>query len=166
MALNNESNTTVSCQKPGNINTSNSLLNTFLFLQVTPHLPALFYQWNNGMDHTKLKTNIIEFFKSVHCRVRLKPDGTWWRTGGEMKGKMANGVGSQYSHTASERGVSTITNAGEHNLAASSRLNWRPRRCKWTSPFRRKMKSGFCECTITFQTHSTKNWVLHNIRTT
>jgi len=40
-----------------------------------------------------------------------------------MKGKMANGVGSQYSHTASERGVSTITNAGEHNLAASSRLN-------------------------------------------
>jgi len=31
------------------------------------------------------------------CRVRLKPDGTWWRTRGEVKGKLANGVGSQYS---------------------------------------------------------------------
>jgi len=30
------------------------------------------------------------------CRVRLKPDGTRWRTGGEVKGKLANGVGSQY----------------------------------------------------------------------
>ena len=39
--------------------------------------------------------------------------------------------------------------------AASSRLNWRPRRFKWTRPFRRKTKSGFCACAITFQTHST-----------
>jgi hypothetical protein len=30
-------------------------------------------------------------------RVQLKPDGTRWRTGGEVKGKLANGVGSQYS---------------------------------------------------------------------
>ena len=37
--------------------------------------------------------------------------------------------------------------------AASSRLNWRPRRFKWTRPFRRKTKSGFCVCAITFQTH-------------
>ena len=29
-------------------------------------------------------------------RVQLKCDGTRWRTGGEWKGKMANGVGSQY----------------------------------------------------------------------
>jgi len=33
----------------------------------------------------------------VGCRVQLKCDGTWWHTGGEVKGKMANGVGSQYS---------------------------------------------------------------------
>jgi len=26
--------------------------------------------------------------------VRLTPDGTRWRTGGEVKGKLANGVGS------------------------------------------------------------------------
>ena len=35
--------------------------------------------------------------------------------------------------------------------ADSSRLNWRPRRFKWTRPFRRKTKSGFCACAITFQ---------------
>jgi len=54
--------------------------------------------------------------------VRLKPDGTR-RTGGEMKGKLANGVGSQYSHTTSERGVSRITTPDAHTSAASSRLN-------------------------------------------
>jgi hypothetical protein len=33
----------------------------------------------------------------VFCiRVQLKRDGTQWRTGGEVKGKVANGVGSQY----------------------------------------------------------------------
>ena len=30
-----------------------------------------------------------------------------------------------------------------------------PRRFKWTRPFRRETKSGFCECVITFQTQST-----------
>jgi len=29
-------------------------------------------------------------------RVQLKPDGTRCRTGGEVKGKLPNGVGSQY----------------------------------------------------------------------
>jgi hypothetical protein len=29
-------------------------------------------------------------------RVHLKRDGTRWRTGGEVKGKLANEVGSQY----------------------------------------------------------------------
>ena len=40
---------------------------------------------------------------------------------------------------------------------ANSRLNWRPCRFKWTRPFRRKTKSGFCACTITFQTQSTSH---------
>ena len=47
-------------------------------------------------------------------------------------------------HTTSEHGVSSITTADAHTSAASSRLNWRLRRCKWTHPFRRKTKSGFC----------------------
>ena len=58
-------------------------------------------------------------------------------------------------HTTLERGVSSITDADAHTSAASSRLNWRPRLFKWTPPFRRKTKSGFCSCAITFQTHYT-----------
>jgi len=56
-------------------------------------------------------------------RLQLKYDGTRWRTGGEVKGKLANGVGSQYLHTTSEHGVSSITAADAHTSAASSRLN-------------------------------------------
>ena len=58
-------------------------------------------------------------------------------------------------HTTSELGVSNITTADVHTSAASSRLNWRPRRFKWTRPFRLKTKSGFCACAIAFQTQST-----------
>ena len=58
-------------------------------------------------------------------------------------------------HTTSEHGVSSITTADPHTSAASSRLNWRPRRFKWTRLFRRKRKPGFCACAITFQTQST-----------
>jgi hypothetical protein len=84
------------------------------------------------------------------CRVQLKCDGTQWRMGGEVKGKLANGMGGQYSHTTSEHGVSSISTADAHTSAASSRLNWCPRRFKGTRPFRRKTKSGFCMCAITF----------------
>jgi len=58
-------------------------------------------------------------------------------------------------HTTSEHGVSSITTADAHTSAASSRLNWRPRRFEQTRPFRRKTKCGFCACVITFQTQST-----------
>jgi len=54
-------------------------------------------------------------------------------------------------HTTSEHGVSNMTTADAHTSAASSRLNWRPRRFKWTRPFRRKTRFGFCACAITFQ---------------
>ena len=57
-------------------------------------------------------------------------------------------------HSTSEHGVSSITTADAHTSAVSSRLNWRTRRFKWTRPFRRKTKSGFCACAITFQTQS------------
>jgi hypothetical protein len=57
-------------------------------------------------------------------------------------------------HTTSDHGISSITTAEAHTSAASSRLNWRPCRFKWTRPFRRKTKSGFCACAITFQTQS------------
>jgi len=41
-----------------------------------------------------------------------------------------------------------------------------PRRFKWTRPFRRKTKSGFCTCAITFQTlytYSTKTGMVERI---
>jgi len=69
--------------------------------------------------------------------------------GGEVKGKMANGVS-----TTSELGVSSITTAAAHTSAASSGLNWRLCRFKWTHPLPRKTKSGFFACAITFQTQS------------
>ena len=72
-----------------------------------------------------------------------------------MKGKLANGMGSQYCHAISERGVCSITQADAHTSAASSRLNLRPHRFKWTRPFRGKTKSGFCACAITFRTSYT-----------
>ena len=95
----------------------------------------------------------IDFWVSSvrSCRARSEPGGTRWRTGGEVKGKLSNGVGSQYSHATSERGLSSITQADAHTSAASSRLNWRPHRFKWTSLFRGKTKSGFCACAITFR---------------
>ena len=57
-------------------------------------------------------------------------------------------------HTTLEHGVSSIITSDAHTSAASSRPNWRPRRFKWTRPFRRT-KSGFCTCAITFQLAST-----------
>ena len=56
-------------------------------------------------------------------------------------------------HTTSEHGVSSITTADAHTSAASSRLN-DALRFKWTRPFRRRTKSHFCACAITFQRQS------------
>jgi len=65
-------------------------------------------------------------------------------------------------NTTSENGVSSITTADAHTSAASSRLNWRPCRFKWTHPFRRKTKSGFFVCVITFQTqYNVIIWILN-----
>jgi hypothetical protein len=75
--------------------------------------------------------------------------------GGPREGKWRGNWRMQWVastlHTNSEHGVSSITTADAHTSAASSRLNWRPRQFKWTRPFRRKTKSGFCVCAITFQ---------------
>jgi len=104
-----------------------------------------------------LETSVYSHATNSHnqSRVELKCDCTRWRTEGEVKGKKANGVGSQYAHTTWEHGVSRITTADAHTSPASSRLNWRPRRFKWTGPFRRKTKTGFCACAITLKRQST-----------
>ena len=89
------------------------------------------------------------------CRARSEPGSKRWRMGGEVKGKLANGVGSQYSHATSESGISSITKADVYTSAASSRLKWRPHRFEWTRPFRGKTKSGFCAFAIRFRTSYT-----------
>ena len=54
-------------------------------------------------------------------------DGTRWRTGGgKWRGNCRMQWVASTLHTTSEHGVSSITTADAHNLAASSRLNWRP----------------------------------------
>jgi len=55
-------------------------------------------------------------------RAETECDGTRKRTGGEVKGKKANGGGSQQSCTIGH-GLSSITTADAHTSAASSRLN-------------------------------------------
>jgi len=73
---------------------------------------------------------------------------------------MMHGRGSEVEcvartlHTTSELDLSSITTADAHTSAVSSRLDLRPCRFKWTRPFRRKTKSGFCACAITYQTQS------------
>jgi hypothetical protein len=82
------------------------------------------------------------------------------RVGGEWRGNWRKEWIASTLHTTSEHGVSSITTADAHTPAASSRLNWRPRRFKWAHPFCRKTKSGFCACAITFQLASTTSLVL------
>ena len=83
----------------------------------------------------------------------------WWHTVTHGRGKWRGNWRMEWVastlHTTSEHGVSSITTADAHTSAASSRMNWRPCRLKWTRPFRRKTKSGFCACAIAFQTQST-----------
>ena len=85
-------------------------------------------------------------------KVQLKCDGT---REGKWRGNWRMEWVASILHTTTELGISSITTADEHTLAASSRLNWRPHPFKWTRPFRSKTKCGFCACAITFQTQST-----------
>ena len=82
----------------------------------------------------------------------VKCDGTRWRTG---RGTSRMEWVASTLHTTLEHGVSSTTTTDPHTSAASIRLKWRPRRFKWTRPFRRKTKSGFCACGITFLMQST-----------
>ena len=51
-----------------------------------------------------------------------------------------------------------------HSKKAHTRLNWHPRRYKWTRPFRWKTESGFCACAVTFRFHSTCSAYSHSFR--
>ena len=61
----------------------------------TPQFTGHYSQPNNkptpGMEWSQWVWQRI-----LNSRLQLKCNGTRWRTGGEVKGKLANGVGSQY----------------------------------------------------------------------
>ena len=82
----------------------------------------------------------------------------WWH-GDARKGKWRGNWRMEWVastlHTTSEHGVSSITTTDAHTSTASNQLTWRPRWFKWTRQFRRKAKSGFCPCAITFKLAST-----------
>jgi len=83
----------------------------------------------------------------------------WWYTVTHGRGDWQLGWVASTLHTTSEHGVSSITTADAHTSAASSRLNWRPRRLKWTRPFRRKTKYGFSACAITLHLASASFYI-------
>jgi len=100
----------------------------------------------------------FQLASSISSWLQLKCDGTRWCTGGEVKGKLENGVGSQYS--SHYLGTWCI----QHYYRWCAHLGWpvvdwtdAPGRFKWTRPFRRKTKYGFCSCAITFHLPSTRS---------
>ena len=103
---------------------------------------------------------------ACHClRVQLKCDGTRWRTGGEVKGKLANGVGSQYpSHYL---GTWCI----QHYYRWCAHLGWpvvnwtdAPRRVKWTRQFRLKDEIWFLRVCHHVSTGLYSNYEAGNVR--
>jgi hypothetical protein len=91
--------------------------------------------------------------RGVQCSWNVMAHGDAWER--QWRGNWRMEWVASTLHPTSECGVSSITAADAHTSAASSRLNWRPRRFKWTRPFRLTTKSGFCKYAITFQTQST-----------
>ena len=84
---------------------------------------------------------------------------------GKWRGKLANGVGSQYS----SHYLGTWCIQHYYRWWRTPRLpvvDWTDahRRFKWTRPFRRKTKYDFCACAITFQLASTVEHIVADIR--
>ena len=82
--------------------------------------------WIPKDRHTHSESVINKIFhvgKPHVFGVQLKSDGTQCRTGGKVKGKLANRWVASTLHTTSEHVVSSITTADAHTSAASSRLN-------------------------------------------
>ena len=94
-----------------------------------------------------------QFYFEGRGRVQLNFDGTPWRTRAEVKGKLANAVGSQYpSHYLATWCIQHYYRWCAHlGCQHSTELTPPPGRFKWTRPFGQKTKSGFCACSITFQ---------------
>ena len=116
---------------------------------------------NGGCRCTKLSSTRIKMERQNlprHNRPGVESSRNVMAHGDAREGKWRGNCRMEWVastlHTTSEHGVSSITTADAHTSTASSRLNWGPRRFKWTRPFRRKTKSDLCACGIVFQTQS------------
>ena len=80
------------------------------------------------------------FQSALSPRLQLKCDGTRWRKGGEVKWKLANAVGSQYSsHYLGTWCIQHYYRWCAHlGCQQSTELTPPPGRFKWTGPFRAK----------------------------
>jgi len=79
-----------------------------------------------------------------------------------VKGKLANRVGSLFTLPRNMVYPALLPLVRTPRLPV---VDWTDALCrfKWTRPFRRKTKSGFCACAITFQTHSVEDtWFRHS----
>ena len=121
------------------------------------HVRSYMIHFRNQILYSPLIHKLERHSKScrVHCSMKIELGWNGMAHGDAREGKSRGNWRMQWVastlHTTSEHGVSSITTADAHTSAASSRLNWRPRRFKWTPPFRQKTKSGFCACAIIFQ---------------
>ena len=116
-------------------------------------------KWHKYPVHTKFQLRRCN--ANVICNIQLNKIESSWNVmahgdarEGKWKGNWRMVWVASTLHTTSEHGVSSITTADAYTSADSSRLNWRPRRFKWTRPFSRKTKSGFCACAVAYQTQS------------
>jgi hypothetical protein len=123
--------------------------------------------WTNIMNTFQINV-LIQFLISftffvVHVFIIRKTSCNVMSQGDAREGKWKGNWRMEWVastlHTTSEHGGSSNTTANAHIPAASSRLNWCPRLFKWTRPFRRRTKSGFYACAITFKLTSTCSFV-------
>ena len=132
---------------------------------ISPLFVVVSIYWHNDLLILKIQDQGITIMLRRGWDLRVQVESRWNvmthgdARKGKWKGKWRMEWVASTRHTTSEHGVSSITTADTNTSAASSRLNWcpppLPGRFKRTGPFRRKTKSGFCACAITFQTQST-----------
>ena len=107
------------------------------------------WMYLSGLGLSKWRARLTAVMKR---NIQLQYDGTRWRKEGEMKGKLANAVGSQYpSHYLGTWCIQHYYRWCAHLCCQQSTELTPTGRFKWTRPFHRKTKSGFCACAITFQ---------------
>ena len=110
----------------------------------------------HGSKNVKQYVNISDS-KGI---LRSECGDTRWRTGGERRGNWrTEWVASTLTLPRNVVYPALLTLMRTPRLQ-SSRLNWLPRRFKWTRPFRRKTRCGFCACAIRFRTSSTRHMSL------